>query len=91
MVEVIQAAPEKFLATVRPITALRTGYKPDTGKIIYSEIVPMATAGTPTADGREKVLMIANGPPVSATLLGTVTNNLTRDCTLPPTGSQSIS
>ncbi len=69
--EVIRSSPDKFLATVRPITALRKGYKEDTGKIIYSEIVPMATAGSPTTAGAGKAFMIANGSrtqPVSPTL-----------------------
>lgn len=70
VVETIQSAPEKFLATVRPITAVQKGHRPDLGKIIYSEIVPMATAASSTTEGGGKRLMISNGsnaPPVSAT------------------------
>ena len=75
VVEILRSVPEKFMATVRPITALRKGYQADMGKIIYSEIVP-TTANSPTGG---KTFIVANGntaipPPVSATPVG-ITHN----------------
>ena len=44
VVVIIRAAPEQFLATVRPITALKKGHVQDTGRITYSDIVPQASS-----------------------------------------------
>ncbi len=47
VVEVIKSVPEEFLATVRPITALKQRAQPaDTSRTMYSTIVPQ----TPTGD-----------------------------------------
>ena len=42
VVEIIKKAPDQFLATVRPITALTKGQQADTGSVTYSEIVPQS-------------------------------------------------
>ena len=39
VVVIIRAAPDQFLATVRPITALKKGHVQDTGRITYSDIL----------------------------------------------------
>ena len=38
--EVIRSSPEEFLATVKPITAVRKGQKAETSKVTYSELLP---------------------------------------------------
>ena len=42
VVEIIKKAPNQFLATVRPITALTKDHQADTSSVTYSEIVPQS-------------------------------------------------
>ena len=49
VVAIIRAAPDEFLATVKPFTALKKGHKADTTPIIYCTIQPQAA--TPTSSG----------------------------------------
>lgn len=47
VVEVIKSVPEEFLATVRPITALKRKVQPsDTSRTMYSTIVPQTPTGS---------------------------------------------
>lgn len=73
----IRAAPAEFLATVRPITAVKRTQDRDMGKIIYSDILPQATptaAATPTtasaasptsSPSRRPRRLLPNGSPSS--------------------------
>ncbi len=44
--EVIKNVPYEFLATVRPITALKRRAAPDTSRTVYSTIVPQTPTGS---------------------------------------------
>ena len=44
--EVIKNVPYEFLATVRPITALKRRAAPDTSRTLYSTIVPQTPTGS---------------------------------------------
>ena len=75
VVAVIRAAPTEFLATVRPITAVKRTQDRDMGKIIYSDILPQATpTATPTTSSTSPASspkqrpqrLVANGSPLSA-------------------------
>jgi len=57
--EVIKSAPEEFLATVKPITALKKGQKAETSRVTYSEILPQES---PQSDASG---LVANGNVVS--------------------------
>ena len=52
VVEVIKRVPDKFLATVRPLTSISKNRPVDTGSVLYSEIRPVSPSSLSSAAGK---------------------------------------
>lgn len=56
--QVIHACPDEFLATVRPITALKRIRPPDTTRVNYVTVLPiLGTTGTNSEEGPKRSAM----------------------------------
>ena len=63
VVEVIKAAPEVVIATVRPITVLKKFQEKDTSRSHYSTIVPQATPTGETNGAKASIIHHDTTPP----------------------------
>lgn len=63
--EVIRAAPEVVIATVRPITVLKKFQQSDTSRSHYSTILPQATPTTPSIGTKALSTTVHSSPPAT--------------------------
>ena len=65
VVEVIKAAPEVVIATVRPITVLKKFQEKDTSRSHYSTILPQTTPPAEERNGAKAFIIHHNTPPTT--------------------------